>query len=148
MRVFSNNVQGMNDSTKFHNVLKEVRRYDIIFYEAVQVQNVAWLNCSLRGQERNTLNNLDMWIVNSCWMWSLLSERFVFKRKTYWEVVCMWGHFIGVTSFILMFSEVTSAIIFEKRNLGNKLGDARNNFTDMHLIQYLILWAVTSTKWF
>ena len=41
MRVFSNNVQGMNDSTKFHNVLKEVRRYDIIFYEAVQVQKVA-----------------------------------------------------------------------------------------------------------
>ena len=29
MRVFLNNVQGMNDSTKFHNVLKEVRRYDI-----------------------------------------------------------------------------------------------------------------------
>ena len=58
----------------------------------------------------------------------------------------MWGHFIGVTSFILMFSEVTSAIIFEKRNLGNNLGDARNNFTDMHLIQFLILWVVTSTK--
>ena len=136
MRVFLNNVQGMNDSTKFYNVLKEVRRYDIILYEAVQVQNVAWLNCSLRGQERNTLNNLDMWIVNSCWMWSLLSERFVFKRKTYWEVVYMWGHFVGVISFILMFSEVTSAIIFEKRNLGNNLGDARNNFTDMRCIWF------------
>ena len=58
----------------------------------------------------------------------------------------MWGHFVGVISFILMFSEVTSAIIFEKRNLGNKLRDARNNFTDMHLIQFLILWVVTSTK--
>ena len=55
----------------------------------------------------------------------------------------MWGHFIGVISFIFMFSEVNIAIIFEKRN---KFGDARNNFTDMNLIQFLILWAVTTTK--
>ena len=106
-------------------------------------ENVAWLYCYLRGQDWNTLNNLNMWRANSCWMWL----RFVLKRKTYWEVVYMWGHFVGVISFILMFSEVTSAIIFEKRNLGNKLRDARNNFTDMHLIQFLILWVVTSTKW-
>ena len=42
-----------------------------------------------------------------------------------------------VTSFILLFSEVTIAISFERRNLGNKLVDARNNLTDILLIQPL-----------
>ena len=27
MRVYSNNVQGMNDATKFHDVLREARKY-------------------------------------------------------------------------------------------------------------------------
>ena len=39
----------------------------------------------------------------------------------------MLSHSTEVTSFILLFSEATSAISFDKRNLGNKLVDARNN---------------------
>ena len=42
-----------------------------------------------------------------------------------------------VTSFILLFSEVTIAISFERRNLGNKLVDARNTLIDMHFIHSL-----------
>ena len=37
----------------------------------------------------------------------------------------------------MLFSEVTIAISFERRNLGKKLEDARNNLTDMLLIQSL-----------
>jgi len=38
----------------------------------------------------------------------------------------------------LLFSEVTSAsaISFEKRKLGNKIEDARNNLIDLQLIQF------------
>ena len=42
-----------------------------------------------------------------------------------------------MTSFILLFSEVSGAISFERRNLGEKIDDARNNLIDMHLIQSL-----------
>ena len=45
------------------------------------------------------------------------------------------NHSTEVTSFILLFSEVTSAISFERRNLGKKLEDGGNNLIDMHLIQ-------------
>ena len=37
----------------------------------------------------------------------------------------------------MLFSEVTTDKRFEKRNLGNKLVDARNNLIDMHLMQFL-----------
>ena len=37
----------------------------------------------------------------------------------------------------MLFSEVTSALSFERRNLGIKLEDARNNLIEMHLIQTL-----------
>ena len=37
----------------------------------------------------------------------------------------------------MLFSEVTSAISFERRNLGKELVDARNNLIDMHLLQSL-----------
>ena len=47
------------------------------------------------------------------------------------------SHSTEVTRSILLFSEVTSAISFEKRNLGNKLVDARKNLIDLHLIQFL-----------
>ena len=42
-----------------------------------------------------------------------------------------------VTSFNLLFFEVTIAISFKRRNLGKKLVDARINLIDMHLIQSL-----------
>ena len=48
-----------------------------------------------------------------------------------------YSHSTEVTSFILMFSEVTRAIRFERRNLGKKFVDARKNLIDMHLIQTL-----------
>ena len=41
------------------------------------------------------------------------------------------------TSFILLFSEVTSAISFKRSNLGKKLIDVRNYLIDMYLIQSL-----------
>ena len=44
------------------------------------------------------------------------------------------SHSTEITTFILLFSEVTSAIIFEKRNFGKKHEAARNNLIDMHLI--------------
>ena len=37
----------------------------------------------------------------------------------------------------MLFSEVSGAKSFERRNLGKKPEDARNNFIDMHLIQFL-----------
>ena len=46
-------------------------------------------------------------------------------------------HSTEVTSFILLFSEENSAISLERRNLGKKLVDARNNLINMHLIQSL-----------
>ena len=49
----------------------------------------------------------------------------------------MESHSTEVTSFILLFSEVTRAIRFERRNLGKKFVDARKNLIVMHLIQSL-----------
>ena len=37
----------------------------------------------------------------------------------------------------MLFSEVTIAKSFEKRNLGNQLADTKNNLIDMHLIKFL-----------
>ena len=37
MRVYSNNVQGMNDASKFHDVLREARKYDIAFLQETKL---------------------------------------------------------------------------------------------------------------
>ena len=37
----------------------------------------------------------------------------------------------------MLFSEVSGAISFERRNLGEKIEEARNNLIEMHLIQSL-----------
>ena len=73
----------------------------------------------------------------------------------HFKILTSASHSTEVTSFILLFSEVTSAISFEKRNFRNKLVDARNNLIDIHLIQFwkkefcfqsnqLLLYTVTS----
>jgi len=47
------------------------------------------------------------------------------------------SHSTEVTSLILLFSEVASAIGFERRNLSKNLVEARDNLFEMHLIQSL-----------
>ena len=41
MRVNSNNVQGMNDASKFHDVLREARKYDIAFLQETNSEKLS-----------------------------------------------------------------------------------------------------------